>query len=321
LPNGDVLVNIEYVGTVRLDACGRVQWRLVEGNHHSIARAEDGTFWISGMSSAPRTSSDRFPDGFPGLDEPVWLDQLLHVSADGELLDKINVLDILYANGLERYLAKAYQSEAGTAGPDTKDLTHLNDVEPLGASMADEYPLFDAGDLLVSLRKIDLVFVVDPASGTVKWHRSDPFIQQHDPDFIGDGWIGVFDNNEDFTARGRMLGGSRIVTVQPHTDSMRVRFPTAQSDPFYTDTMGKWQQLDNGNLLLTKSQAGRAVEVTPEGETVWEVVRRPYTESRVPKISKATRYDLTPNDVAAWPCSSIDSTTTATTTARPDPAR
>ncbi len=36
-PNGDLLVNLSRVGTVRLDACGRIQWRLAEGNHHSIA--------------------------------------------------------------------------------------------------------------------------------------------------------------------------------------------------------------------------------------------------------------------------------------------
>lgn len=36
------------------------------------------------------------------------MDRLLHVSADGEVLDDINVLDVLYANGLERYIRMAY---------------------------------------------------------------------------------------------------------------------------------------------------------------------------------------------------------------------
>jgi hypothetical protein len=98
------------------------------------------------------------------------------------VLDRINVLDILYANDLERHLV-------GGLGPYPqeipKDPTHLNKVEPLDPSVADEYPLFEAGDLLVSLRHPSLVFVFDPASGTVKWHASHPFIYQHDPDFIG----------------------------------------------------------------------------------------------------------------------------------------
>ncbi|MFB6098681.1 MAG: arylsulfotransferase family protein, partial [Salinibacter sp.] len=240
-PNGDVLVNLSRVGTVRLDACGRVQWRLPEGSHHSIARAEDGSFWIPGTSARPRRTSTAYPDGYPGLDEPVWIEELLQVSAAGTLLQRINVLDVLYANGLERHFVKEYQPEAGTAGPHTKDLLHLNDVEPLPSSMADEYPLFDAGDLLVSLRNPNLVFVFDPASKRAKWHASTPFIQQHDPDFIGEGWIGIFDNNEDFTERGTMLGGSRIVALQPHTDSIEIRFPTEHSTPFYTAIRGKWQ--------------------------------------------------------------------------------
>lgn len=311
LPNGDVLVNLNYIGTARLDACGRVQWTSVEGNHHSIAQAADGSFWVPGTSQRLRTSTPAHPNGIPGFDDPVYLDWILHLSKQGALLDKINVLDLLYANGLERHISKVSQPQAGTGGPRKNDITHMNDVEPLPPSLADEYPPFDAGDLLVSLRNLHLVLVFDPASNNVKWHASAPFIQQHDADFIGDGWIGVFDNNEDFTSRGTMLGGSRIVTLQPHTDSVHVRFPTPRSAPLYTDVWGKWQHLDNGNLLLTESSAGRIVEVAPNGRTLWEWVHAPYDDSKVPVITKAARHDLTRKEVAAWPCSSLDSTRTA----------
>jgi hypothetical protein len=303
LPNGDVVFNSSYIGAVRIDACSNVVWRLPKGNHHSVDRAEDGSFWIGGTSDRLRTSSEQFPDGFPGLDDPLWLHQLHHVSADGELLRRINVLDILYQNDLQRYIAKAYQPQAKDDEPPTTDILHLNDVEPLPSSMADEYPLFEAGDLAVSIRKVDLVFVFDPDTGEVKWHTSDPLIMQHDPDFIGDGWIGIFDNNRNFMKRGRMLEGSRIVAVQPHTDSVEVRFPTARSDPFYTDTQGKWQQLANGNMLLAEAKAGRVVEVAPNGETVWEWIIDPYNESKVSRVMTAVRHDLTPADVADWSCS------------------
>ncbi len=307
-PNGDVLVNLSRVGTARLDACGRVMWRMAEGNHHSIARADDGTFWISGTSDRPQLSSQAYPDGYPGLDDPVWIERLLHVSPHGELLQSINVLDILYANDLERYLAKDNQPEADTDGPRSKDLLHLNDVESLSASMAEDYPRFEAGDLLVSLREPNLVFVIDPDTKETKWDASRPLIQQHDPDFIGNGWIGVFDNNEDFTKRGTMLDGSRIVAFQPHTDSVEVRFPTGHSDPFYTDVRGKWQPLANGNMLLTEAQAGRVVEVSPDGQTIWEWVQPSYNNSKVPVVTKAVRHDLTREEVAAWPCASVETT-------------
>ena len=316
LPNGDVLVNFGQVGTVRLDACGTVQWRLAARSHHSIERADDGSFWISGSSQEPRLTSSGHPKGFPGLGEPVYHEPLLHVSKDGTVLDTINVLEVLYANDLERYITEAFQPQAKEKGPQTADLTHVNDVEPLGTSLADEYPLFEVGDLLVSVRNVGLVLVVDPDTETVKWHAEDPFIMQHDPDFLGDGWIGIFDNARDFTRRGTMLGGSRIVAIQPHTDSVEVRFPTPRSDTFYTGSQGKWQQLENGNMLLTESWTGRIVEVTSKGRTVWEWVHAPYNEDHVPAVTEATRYDLTPTEIAAWPCSSVD-TTSAVQSARP----
>lgn len=65
------------------------------------------------------------------------------------------MLDLLWANDLERYLLLTNQKEKA-------DLTHLNDVEPLPDSIAGEYPLFEAGDLVVSLRNPHLVFVMDP---------------------------------------------------------------------------------------------------------------------------------------------------------------
>lgn len=303
-PDGDFVVNVEYQGTVRVNPCGEVRWTLAEPTHHSLEQADDGTFWIPGHSQQPKAKSNNYPDGFPGLEEPVWLDQILHVSADGSLLSRVNVLDILYENGLERYIAKAHQPQGGQRGPTSQDITHMNDIEPLSASMADEYPLFEAGDLLVSLRNLHLVFVYDPESKEVKWHTSRSLILQHDPDFIGNGWIGVFDNARDFTRRGTMAGGSRIVVFQPHTGSMETRFPTPHSDPFYTHAGGKWQALPNGNMLLTEARPGRIVEVASDGRTVWEWIRAPYNESQVATVLEGTRYDLSPADIQSWTCSS-----------------
>ena len=312
LPGGDVVVNQRYVGMARLNACGEVVWALDEGNHHSIARADDGSFWTPAVDEAPRATSERFPDGYPGLDgKRVWRERLLKISPDGQILRDINALDLIYTSDLKRYLMKApWGGKRRVTGPPT-DILHINDVEPLPADLADEYPLFDAGDLVVSVKRLHLVFVFDPDTRTVKWHASDPFVAQHDPDFIGDGWIGVFDNQNDGTDRGTILGGSRIVAVQPHTDSTEVLFPTKHSEPFHTQGQGRWQMLDNGNLLLTETESGRVVEVDSTGRTVWEWIHAPYTESRVPEVTQAHRYDLSREEVASWPCSSVDSTQTA----------
>lgn len=285
--DGEVVVNLDYVGMARLDACGNVLWRLPERTHHSLARARDGSFW-----TAVRVSADT---GIEGLGS-VMHDHLLRVSEEGEVLEEIEVLDALYEAGLYRYVPKNRYPHSG-------DYTHINDVEPLGSALADEYPMFEAGDLLVSAKAPNLVFVIDPETKEIEWHATGPFIRQHDPDFIGDGWIGIFDNNEDRTFRGQLLGGSRIVAMEPHTDSTRVLFPTSESDPFYTAIAGKWEQLGNGNYLLIEAMPGRVVEVTPDGRTVWQWVQKPYGEAHVPHVLAAKRYSLTPEEVGAWKCS------------------
>ncbi len=298
-PNGNLLVSLDYIGTVMVDACGKFLWRLPEFTHHSIARAEDGTFWIPAIYGHKRAISESFQSGVLGFGEKkVWLDRLLHINENGKILDDINLLNVLYKNNLEYHIVK-------TTGLDKDDITHLNDIEPLNPSMAEEYPIFEAGDLLVSARNLNLVFVFDPDTHKIKWYTSEPFIQQHDPDFIGGGWIGVFDNNQGYLRQGVIYGNNRIVAIQPHTNKTQVIFPTEQSGYFYTPDMGKWQFLKNGNLLLTESRTGRVAEVGKNGEILWEWVHKPVGNKRVPSVGEGTRYNLTKEDIASWDCSLI----------------
>lgn len=290
LPDGDVLVVVSRVGTARLDACSRVEWRVRGNHHHSVARAADGSFWVSGRKEG------RAPDPITGADS-VRHDLLVHLSADGEVLERIPVFEILEENRALLLRHLRFRPED----------THLNDVEPLPPSMADTYPLFEAGDLLVSLKHLNAVLVVDPSTLEVRWWAGGPFVQQHDPDFVGGGWIGVFDNREDGTARGSRLGGSRVVGLKPGADSTAVWLGPSDPARVYTSNRGSWQRLSNGNLLLTESNAGRVVEASPEGELVWEWVQPPYRENRVPRVYWAERYDVTPEEAASWPCAPGDS--------------
>lgn len=285
-PNGDVVFIVGETGTARLDACGDLEWRVKADHHHSLTRADDGTFWISGRTPEPG------PDPFTDADS-VRHDVLVQLSGGGDVLRRIPVFDVVRRNEELRRRHMRFRPED----------THLNDVESLPDSLTDEYPLFDAGDLLVSLRHLNVVFVLDPESLEVIWQVDEPFVLQHDPDFVGDGWIGVFDNNYDGTDRGTDFGGIRILAYQPHTDSTDVLFAPSDSDSLYTPTRGNWQRLGDGRFLVTESNAGRVVEVDREGRIVWEWIQERYNEARVPVVSRAKRYDLTVEEVGEWPCS------------------
>lgn len=84
------------------------------------------------------------------------------MSEDGKILGNLNVLDILHANDLQRYVSRAYllkYRRIFKAVAPSLDLTRLNNVGLRLPPMMDEYPLFEASELLVSLRKVQLVFV------------------------------------------------------------------------------------------------------------------------------------------------------------------
>lgn len=300
-PDGDLIVNFGYVGTARIDSCSEVVWTVPRVTHHSVARDPDGSFWVPGNPPTKTTKTPKFPDGYPGLEEPVHMDTLLNVSAEGRVVDEINLLDLLHENGLLRYLFKHYRPLLVSGEPIPPDVTHLNDIDPLEADLADEYSQFDTGDLLLSIRDLDLVVVVDPDTRTVEWHGSEPLLAQHDPDFIGDGTIAVFDNNYDTTDRGTHLGGSRIVAFHPEENTHEVLFPTDDSEPFYTAVGGRWQLLDNGNMLMAETKTGRVAEFGPDGRLVWEWVHAS-RNGETSEVYRAHRYQLSKRDVRQWEC-------------------
>lgn len=136
-------------------------------------------------------------------------------------------------SGLERYIPKILGGASPSIRNVTGDPTHLNHVEALSSSMAGEHPLFESGDLLISLRNINIVAVLDTKSLNVKWYSESPFIRQHNPKFVGEGWISIFDNNRDFTERGEMLGGNRILYLNLSENVSKVFFFPKKSQKEY----------------------------------------------------------------------------------------
>jgi hypothetical protein len=146
------------------------------------------------------------------------------------------------------------------------DPFHVNDVDPLPARLAHSYPQFVAGDLLLSVRSINLVAVVDPATGHMKWWLQGLTRRQHDPDWNERGTITIFDNNmhRDF---------SRIYEVDPKSYEANVVLPGEPHD-FYTWRRGKHDGLPGGGYLVTSSEQGRVFETDGMGKIVFDFINR-----------------------------------------------
>jgi hypothetical protein len=227
----------------RIDACGQPMWTTAGGFHHSINADGRGGIW-------------------------AWRDEVI-VRLDpetGEEMREISLKDeIIQAGGGQQGMLsiRSYIDADGAGLRYDLDAFHANDVEPLRPEMADAFPQFEAGDLLISLRELNLVAVVDPDDGRLLWWQHGPWLKQHDPDFQPDGTITVYDN-----ASGS--GTSRILRIDPTTRKIETVFAGSDALPFYSWQRGKHQMLANGNVLVAESERGRVLEVAPDGTLVWE---------------------------------------------------
>ncbi len=133
----------------------------------------------------------------------------------------------------------------------------------LDGRIADRVPEFAAGNVLVSMRALDRIAVVDLEQERVVWTTTGSFKKQHDPGILANGNLLLFDNS----GRGEE---SAVLEYDPATMELVWEYRGNAEEPFYSEWCGTAQRLPNGNTLITESDYGRAFEVTPDGEIVWE---------------------------------------------------
>lgn len=251
LKDGSVIFSFDGgISLQRFDQCSRSVWAIDGDFHHAVTLTED--------------------------EKHVWTllggSKLVKVSTTtSEIVQKLTMQEIIAANPESDILEirKHYTSDLGgnsrnTFGQWLKDHFHLNDVDPLPASLADRYDGFDTGDLLVSARSLNLVFIVNPDTLKIKWWRIGAMRRQHDPDWNLNGEITIFDN--------RMgLDYSRIISINPETFHTTVIHDGREND-FYSRIRGKHQITSNGNLIVASTQQGRIFELEPDGNTVFEII-------------------------------------------------
>ena len=93
----------------------------------------------------------RFPHRVPPFNEYTALE----VSPDGKILHEWSIEDLLVKNGYGGMFDLG--SLKNTALEASGDILHLNDVEPFPSTMTPGF--FGPGDVVVSLRNINTVFV------------------------------------------------------------------------------------------------------------------------------------------------------------------
>jgi len=299
LPDGSIIVNFGYLGTVKLDKCGNVVWTVDRMTRHFVTPDGNGNYWIGANREIDDITNNLL---FFGI-KKSWLKEtyqryentMLLVSPEGEVLKEVSVLQAFYDAGLEGHIYDALSIERD-------DPTHHNNVEIVTQALADKIPGVNPGDLLLSIRNMHMLIIFDQESFEIKWTYSGAWTRQHDPDITPEGNIIVFNNSRENYGFDRVKG-STLTELDPATYKTRIVYPQKGQPGFYSRIFGTHQALENGNIIVSEGLAGRVFEINQQGDIVWEYVSR-YDDTYASIVEEAYRLEPDYFTVNDWNCDS-----------------
>jgi hypothetical protein len=283
-PTGDLLALYETpsqtpngCGLARLDRHGRPIWTFDANAHHDFCVSPNGKVYVL----THRFRSKRLPN-WEQLQPPFIEEFLTVLSSSGQVQKSLSLFKLLGESPFHRPLV-TFTDQLG-------DVLHSNSVQLVNAGFAQHHGGVSPGDLMVCLRNVNLVIIINPQMEQIVWATTGPWRLPHDPDPLSDGSILIFDN---CYARGR-LHGSRVLRFQPLEGIVQWQYPSRSDQSLRSDIRACQQHLPNGNVLITESDQGRILEVTPDGEVAWEYVhpvRGGNDGQLIPIVTGAFRYD------------------------------
>jgi hypothetical protein len=295
---GNLFAIVPLHALLKLTPDSHLEWSCDVAAHHDLAITADGTVLV--LSEAPRRVDS-------GRSADVVLDNLIStVTTDGVVKSEVSLYDILRTNSDLRQMIDTAVQRRSTAFrqrewpgrdddvPDTAvaetlailrtgshdgerrralrllralpgspcDVLHTNTLEVLPPHPAG---IWSHGDLLVCMRELDTIAVISLADSRVRWWWGPGELSgPHQPTVLPDGRILVFDNG-----RGRQH--TRLVMVDPATGDIVWSWTARPPESFFCPLAGGAEPLPGGNLLVTNSTGGGALEVTIGGQVVWEL--------------------------------------------------
>jgi hypothetical protein len=287
-PNGDLLAIYQTTsdtptgyGLAKLDKNSNLLWTYAAHAHHDLNVGADGTIYVL----THELHKDK-PAGMDYLPTPYLADYLVVLSPEGKELHKISLLEAFrdspFALNLRAMQGKHAEMDIpgaeiplGQDHPDSGrtpayqatselgDILHANAVKVLNPALAAKFPQFQPGQVLLSFRKFNLIAVLDIPKRSIVWSAIGIWKQQHDPEFVANGNILLYDNSGG-------LHGTRVVEFDPKTNAVPWWYANEGSTKFHAEFRGMKQYLPNGNILIVDPQGGRLFEVTHGKELVWE---------------------------------------------------
>lgn len=267
-------------GMVKLDADSNIVWRYPERTHHDVEVTDDHIYTLTHRFDSSHTE---LSEKYRHVGSTFLEDFLIELTPDGEESRRISILEAILDSEHASILAHSPRGHKW-------DPLHTNSVNYIDESFARHHEFAEKGQLLLSFRVLDALAILDLDRGEVVWTLRGGWKGQHDPDLLENGNILLFDN----LGAPRPVGRTRILEVDPTDGSIVWSYEGTEDRPLYTHLRGSQDPVPNGNVLITESHQGRILEVTPEGDVVWEyynpVREKSGGSTYLPVVTWAHRY-------------------------------
>jgi hypothetical protein len=246
-PNGNVIAIFEGVGIFELDRDSNLIWANRNGAHHDLEVMPDGRIYV--LTREARVIERLHPT------EPVLEDFVTVLAPEGREISRTSVIECFENSRFSSILA------GGRLG--SGDIFHTNTLRVLNED--DRRTAWHRkGNILTCARNIHAIAVLDLEKRSTLDVWGGPFYREHDPKMLENGLMLLFDNE------GGPDSSSRAVEYDPARREIVWEFRGARGDTLRSPTLGAVQRLPGGTTLITESDNGRALEVTRDGEVVWE---------------------------------------------------
>ena len=147
----------------KFDRCSKRVWAEKAKVDHNLSLDHEGKIWaVMGPDSV-------------GQFDPKTGKRLRRINMK-RLMKKNPEIDPLGIRQVDSSKGSRFMTKGG-------GYWHPNDAEPLPKAYAEAFPQFEVGDLLVSLRSLNLIFIFSPKDLKIKWWKSGAWRRQHDPDW------------------------------------------------------------------------------------------------------------------------------------------
>lgn len=222
----------------RIDKFSKVIWVNNNFFHHSIELADDSSIWVCGRL-------ENKPFNFNGTDS-ILNDAITQVNYNtGSISYEKSISEILIENGYQYLLS---------IGPFEKDLIHVNEINP---ALYEGSSFWKKGDLLISIRHRNTVFIFRPDTGKIIWLKTGPWSNQHDCTFISPSQIMVLGNDIIRTNKGLSL-------LNKNNNIYIYDFKTNRIDTPYSSIIkklnlkslaeGRCEKMKNGDIFFESNE-------------------------------------------------------------------